>query len=47
MASTKRNGGKRSTGKRKGADAPKERPQQFYDRIALGLVLLGWWRWSA
>jgi len=41
MASTKRNGGKRSSSKRKGADAPKERPQQFYDRIALGLVLLG------
>jgi S-DNA-T family DNA segregation ATPase FtsK/SpoIIIE len=41
MASTKRNGGKRGSSKRKGADAPKERPQQFYDRVALVLVLLG------
>jgi DNA segregation ATPase FtsK/SpoIIIE, S-DNA-T family len=41
MASKKRNGKARSAGKRKVADAPKERPQQFYDRIAIGLVLLG------
>jgi S-DNA-T family DNA segregation ATPase FtsK/SpoIIIE len=41
MASKKRNGKARSAGKRKVADAPKERPQQFYDRIAIGLALLG------
>jgi S-DNA-T family DNA segregation ATPase FtsK/SpoIIIE len=41
MASKKRNGKARSAGKRKVADAPKERPQQYYDRIAIGLVLLG------
>ncbi|BCW96696.1 MAG: DNA translocase FtsK 4TM domain-containing protein [Fimbriimonadales bacterium] len=41
MASTKRNGSKRGSTKRRAANAPKERPQQFYDRIALGLALLG------
>lgn len=41
MASTKRNGSKRGLTKRRAANAPKERPQQFYDRIALGLALLG------
>jgi S-DNA-T family DNA segregation ATPase FtsK/SpoIIIE len=41
MASKKRNGKAHSASKRRVADAPKERPQQFYDRIAIGLALLG------
>lgn len=41
MASKKRNGNRRGTSKRRVADAPKERPQQFYDRIAIGLALVG------
>jgi S-DNA-T family DNA segregation ATPase FtsK/SpoIIIE len=41
MASKKRNGKAHSASKRRIADAPKERPQQFYDRIAIGLALLG------
>lgn len=41
MANSKRSGGKRKTNGRRIADAPKERPQQFYDRVAIFLVLLG------
>lgn len=41
MASKKRNGNKRGASKRRAAETPKERPQQFYDRIAIGLALLG------
>jgi len=41
MAAKKRNDRAHNAGKRRVADTPKERPQQFYDRIAIGLVLLG------
>jgi S-DNA-T family DNA segregation ATPase FtsK/SpoIIIE len=41
MANSKRSSGKRKTNGRRIADAPKERPQQFYDRVAIFLVLLG------
>ncbi|MCS6918522.1 MAG: DNA translocase FtsK [Fimbriimonadales bacterium] len=41
MASSKRSSSKRKTNGRKIPEPPKERPQQFYDRIALMLVLVG------
>lgn len=41
MASAKRNGNKRKTNARRIEQKPKERSQQFYDRIALVLVLIG------
>ncbi len=41
MANSKRNGSKRKTSGRRIPEPPKERPQQFYDRVAIGLVLLG------
>ncbi|MCS7190235.1 MAG: DNA translocase FtsK, partial [Fimbriimonadales bacterium] len=41
MANSKRNGSKRKTSGRRIAEPPKERSQQFYDRVAIFLVLLG------
>jgi len=41
MARTKHKSSKRGSSKREGTDAPKERSQQFYDRVALVLVLIG------
>ncbi|MCS7300755.1 MAG: hypothetical protein NZ556_04280, partial [Fimbriimonadales bacterium] len=41
MANSKRNGSKRKISKRRIAEPPKERSQQFYDRVAIFLVLLG------
>ncbi|OYT74693.1 MAG: cell division protein FtsK [Armatimonadetes bacterium JP3_11] len=41
MANSKRSRGKRKTNGRRIVDTPKERSQQFYDRIAIFLVLLG------
>ncbi len=41
MPSSKRSSSKRKTNGRRIPEPPKERPQQFYDRIALMLVLMG------
>ncbi|MCX7993028.1 MAG: DNA translocase FtsK [Fimbriimonadales bacterium] len=41
MANSKRNGSKRKTSGRRISEPPKERSQQFYDRVAIFLVLLG------
>ncbi|MCX7924846.1 MAG: DNA translocase FtsK [Fimbriimonadales bacterium] len=41
MANSKRSNSKRKTSGRRIPEPPKERPQQFYDRIAIILVLLG------
>ena len=41
MPNSKRNSSKRKTSGRRISEPPKERSQQFYDRVALALVLLG------
>ncbi|MFN3689620.1 MAG: DNA translocase FtsK 4TM domain-containing protein [Fimbriimonadales bacterium] len=41
MTNSKRNSSKRKIRGRRISEPPKERSQQFYDRVAIGLVLLG------